>query len=244
VSGTLPILYHNDMSACAQKARLAFAAKGVAYESRHLSLVKGETRSPEYLAINPAGQVPALVVDGGRMLVESTVIMEYVDDAFEGPPLKPDGAFERARARLWMRQLGDDVHRATAMLSGAIAFRHRMRPQAADAELRARAAWAPTQALRDRMLTLIDINANGVEAPAAIEALRRFVRLLADIDAALHDTGWLAGSRMSLADLSLLPYILRLDQLALSELWRGHAAVAPWYDAMRATAAFAGAIDP
>ena len=66
-------LFHNDMSTCAQKVRLALEELGVGWESHHLRLRSDEQFRPDYLAINPKGQVPALV-DGEVIVVESTVI--------------------------------------------------------------------------------------------------------------------------------------------------------------------------
>ena len=82
------VLYHNDMSVCAQKVRLALAEKGLAYEARHFNLRAGDQKDPAYLKLNPKGVVPTLV-DDATVVTESIVINEYLDDAFTTPPLKP-----------------------------------------------------------------------------------------------------------------------------------------------------------
>src|SRR5262245_63608959 len=69
-------LYHNDMSTCAQKVRLTLAEKGLTWESRHLDLRAGDQQKAEYLKLNPRGVVPT-IVDKGKVVRESTVIMEY-----------------------------------------------------------------------------------------------------------------------------------------------------------------------
>jgi glutathione S-transferase len=89
-------LYHNDMSVCAQKARFALGEKQLAWESRHLNLRAGDQQKPEYVKLNPNAVVPTLV-DNGTVVIESTIICEYLDDG---------------------------VHAATSVLSNAIAFRH------------------------------------------------------------------------------------------------------------------------
>ena len=91
-------LYHNDMSVCAQKVRLTLAEKGIEYESRHLNLRAGDQKNPDYLKLNPNGYVPTLVHDD-FVVCESTVICEYLDDAFPAPALKPADARGRARMR-------------------------------------------------------------------------------------------------------------------------------------------------
>jgi glutathione S-transferase len=74
-------LYHNDMSVCAHKVRLALAEKGLSYTARHLNLRAGDQRDPAYLKLNPKAVVPTLVHDD-VVVTESVVINEYIDDAF------------------------------------------------------------------------------------------------------------------------------------------------------------------
>ena len=93
-------LYHNDMSVCAAKVRLALAEKGLEYTGHHINLRSGEQKKPEYVKLNPKGVVPTLVHDG-FVVCESVIINEYIDDAFEGPALMPDSAQGRARVRHW-----------------------------------------------------------------------------------------------------------------------------------------------
>ena len=73
-------LYHNDMSVCAQKVRFALGEKALVWKSHHLNLRAGDQQKPEYRRLNPNAVVPTLV-DSGRVIIESTVINEYIDDA-------------------------------------------------------------------------------------------------------------------------------------------------------------------
>ncbi|MEQ8697093.1 MAG: glutathione S-transferase N-terminal domain-containing protein [Bauldia litoralis] len=75
-------------SVCCQKARIALSAKGLAWEEIEVDLFKSEQYDPEYLKLNPRGVVPTLVHDG-RPVPESTLICEYLDEAFPEPPLTP-----------------------------------------------------------------------------------------------------------------------------------------------------------
>ena len=77
-------LYHAEPGSNSLKTLQAIHEKGVSFNSHYINLSKFEQHDPEYLKINPDGQVPALVHDG-RLLTESTIINEYLDDAFEGP---------------------------------------------------------------------------------------------------------------------------------------------------------------
>ncbi len=118
-----PVLYHNEMSVCSAKVRMAFAEKGVAWDGRHLNLRAGDAPLPEYVALNPNKVVPTLL-DQGRPIIESNVICEYIDDFWPTPPLRPTCAYERARMRLWMKRLDDGIHLATFTVSFSIAFRY------------------------------------------------------------------------------------------------------------------------
>src|SRR3989304_8296636 len=96
-------LYHNDMSVCAQKVRFAVAEKKLAWEGHHLNLRAGDQQKPEYLKLNPNAVVPTLV-DNGTVIIESTVINEYLDDAYPEPRLKPMDAAGAAGTGLWPEQ--------------------------------------------------------------------------------------------------------------------------------------------
>src|SRR5204862_5756958 len=81
-------LYHNDMSLCAQKVRLGLAEKGLAWESHHLVLRAGEHQQPWYRKLNRRAVVPTLV-DGDKVVPESNVILEYLEEAYPDPRLLP-----------------------------------------------------------------------------------------------------------------------------------------------------------
>ena len=95
-------LYHADHSTCSQKVRICLAEKGLEFESRIVNLATKEHLEPEYLELNPNGVVPTLVHDG-TVVLDSSVILEYLDEVFPTPPLTPSEPGERARMRAWMR---------------------------------------------------------------------------------------------------------------------------------------------
>ena len=91
-------LYTMQRSGNSYKVRLALALLNIPYESIEIDILRGESRTPEYLAKNPSGQIPLLEVDG-RHLAESNAILWYV--AAE-TPLSPDNRLARAEALQWM----------------------------------------------------------------------------------------------------------------------------------------------
>jgi GSH-dependent disulfide-bond oxidoreductase len=95
-------LYHWEPNANSGKPMLALEEKGVAWDSRYINMLKFDQHQPDYLAINPQGTIPAMT-HGDLVLTESTAIMEYVDEAFDGPALMPAYAQDRWRVRWWMK---------------------------------------------------------------------------------------------------------------------------------------------
>ncbi|HWU02639.1 MAG TPA: glutathione S-transferase family protein [Novosphingobium sp.] len=95
-------LYHWEPNANSGKPMLALMEKGVAFNSHYIDMLNFDQHKPDYLAINPQGTIPAMT-HGDRVLVESTAIMEYVNDAFAGPALMPADARDRWRIRWWMK---------------------------------------------------------------------------------------------------------------------------------------------
>jgi glutathione S-transferase len=227
-------LYHNDMSVCAQKVRLVLREKRLAPTLHFLDLRRGDQFAPAYLKLNPNGVVPTLVHDG-RAIVESTVIIEYLDDAFPDPPVRPAALWARAAMRLWTKVPDEGLHAACATISNAVAFRWQYLALG-EAELEANLRQTPDPARRERKRQGI---LQGMDWPAAHEAIRFHDKLLARMEAALAGSPWLAGEAYSLADAAITPYIVRLDHLQLSWMWRGQPRVADWYARIQARPNFA-----
>lgn len=80
--------------------RVGLALKGLRAEEISIDLLKGKQNTGEYLAVNPQGVVPALVLDeGGAPLFQSVAILEYLEETRPEPPLLPNDARGRARVR-------------------------------------------------------------------------------------------------------------------------------------------------
>ena len=92
-------LYSMQRSGNSYKVRLALALLDIPYRAVEIDILRGESRTPEFLAINPSGQVPLLEVADRRYLAESNAILWYVAI---GTPLAPEGRIERAEALQWM----------------------------------------------------------------------------------------------------------------------------------------------
>ena len=154
------VLYHNNMSTCAQKVRYVLAEKGLDWESVELNLRKGDQHTEDYLKLNPAGVVPTLV-NGDAVIVESGVICEYLDDLVPAPRMRPGTADRIAAMRLWIKYVDETIHAQAGVVSTAIAFRFQHLANGEDA-VRARIEAVPDEAKRARMRTLIF---EGVDSP-------------------------------------------------------------------------------
>src|SRR6185295_2368355 len=94
------ILYDHPSSPCARRVRITLLEKELVWDTQIIDLSRLEQRRPEYLALNPNGFVPTLA-HGERVIYESNVITEYLDDAFPDTPLYPRDAGARAQVKMW-----------------------------------------------------------------------------------------------------------------------------------------------
>jgi glutathione S-transferase len=93
------VLYDYLPSGNGYKVRLLLAQRGIPFALVEKDILKGETRTPEFLAINPNGRIPVLELDDGRRLAESDAILFYLA---EGTPFLPAERFARAEVLQWM----------------------------------------------------------------------------------------------------------------------------------------------
>ena len=87
-------LYGFDVSNYYNMIKLAMALKGIEYEA----VITYPNQTPEYLSVCPTGKVPALVTENG-VLIETNVILEYLDAQYPQCPLYPQDSFERAKVK-------------------------------------------------------------------------------------------------------------------------------------------------
>lgn len=229
-------LYHAWASTCSQKVRLALAEKDLAYDGVVLILRRFEQLSPDFLRISPGGVVPVLVHDGFTVR-ESTIINDYLDDAFPERPLRPADAKGRARVAVWNRFV-DDV--ATLAIKKP-SFQKNMRPflqtlPQAEIDDAVRRMPNPETARRWR-----DAARNGIPEPELVAADADLRRMLDLMQETLAGEAWLAGEAYSLADINIAPFVHRLASFPEYDLTRDWPAVADWYARLRARPAFARA---
>lgn len=231
-------LYHGLASTCSKKVRLALYEKGLEFESRLLNLQAFEQHSPEYLAINPNGVVPALVHDG-RAIIESTLIIEYIDEVWPDPPLSPPDPYERARMRLWTKWSDEHAYKAVYVptwdrLSRPVAA------QLSDEDLDQRLARVPTDERRARWRATARDGFTEAEFEAAYSEMHL---TFSKMEEALGAGGpWLMGAAYTLADIALVPFVERIIDLKPDMLEGGaYGRVAEWMAHLRERPAFQSA---
>ncbi|WP_407290781.1 maleylacetoacetate isomerase [Stutzerimonas zhaodongensis] len=99
-------------STSSYRARIALALKGLDYRSMPVNLIRegGEHRQPAYLSLNPQGRVPMLTTDEGERVIQSPAIIEYLEERYPETPLLPADLLARARHRAVAALIGCDIH--------------------------------------------------------------------------------------------------------------------------------------
>jgi len=230
-------LYHGTTSVCAIKARLTLQEKEIKWDGEILDLHRGDQHRPEYLKLNPNGVVPTLVHDG-KVIIESTLIIEYLDEVFPDTPLMPADPYERAQARLWMKKIDDYLHAACSTVTFAIAFRHALLKKTPE-ELEARFKSIPDPAYRERQRLSV---MQGVNAPHVAQAVKNYDKYIGEMEAALSRSSYLVGESYSLADVAATSYVNRAEMIAMENLWERRPHVADWLKRIRARPSYDRAI--
>ena len=219
-------LYHFNNSVCSQKVRLALYEKGIEWDERVVDLPKLEQYAPEYLNLNPKGVVPTLVHDGS-VVVESTLICEYIDDVFPGASLKPASPPNLAAMRVWTKAVDEGLHEGIVALSFSAMFRERMRKMTEEQrERQFRNIGDPERRERDRA-----VFEHGVEAAHVFNAVASYENIFRKLESVLGDgRAWVSGDQYTLADINLAPYAARLEYMDLLPLWTsGRPRVGAWW---------------
>lgn len=103
-------LHNFFRSSTSTRLRIVFNLKGLSYDYVPYVLRAGETRSDDYLAMNPSGFVPTLEREDGQFMSQSLSIIEWLEDTHPTPALLPTDADGRARVRALSYMIACDIH--------------------------------------------------------------------------------------------------------------------------------------
>ncbi|HAC57655.1 MAG TPA: glutathione S-transferase [Rhodobiaceae bacterium] len=169
--------FYNSIGPNPRVVKMFMHEKGIELPYVEVDLMQGENRKEPFLAKNPAGQLPVLELDDGSCLAEITAICEYLDEKFPGGSLIGTTPEERAETRMWTRRV--DLNVCEPIANG---FRYS----------------EGLQLFQNRMRCLPD-------AAAGLKAIAQ--DKLAWIDKLLEGKEFLAGKRMTLADILLFGFV-------------------------------------
>lgn len=233
-------LYNAAHSTCSQKVRICLAEKGLAFEDIKLDLGKAKDHlKPDYLKINPNGVVPTLV-DDGAIIVDSSVICEYLDEKYPEVSLTPDDVVERAAMRAWMRFLEEVPTTAVRVPSFNMGFLPRYEGLDRKQFEQQQSDIRPLRKNFYRRMGTGGFKKEDVEN--SFEQIRNTCRRMNN---ALAKGPWLIGERYTLADVIVAPLIDRMADLGFSDIWKDNfPRVTAWYERMQARPAFQATFYP
>lgn len=105
----MPVLYTFSRSSASFRLRIAAGLKNISYDSKVVDLPTGQQATPDFMALNPQGLVPAWVDDSG-VFAQSMAIMEYWDETYPGPKLLPSDPWGRAQVRNLSQLIACEIH--------------------------------------------------------------------------------------------------------------------------------------
>jgi len=224
-------------STCCCKVHLTIIEKGQEVTEREVNVHKHQNLTEEYLQINRDGMVPTLLHDGA-IVVESSVIMRYLDRTFTDPPLTPCNPIEAMRMDLLLKDLDEKYHSAIAFVSFSEASRDISGNLTDAAQIRLESFDdIPEPQRREERRKSVLLGLLSDEGRRACGFLETMIK---DLDAALEMGPYLAGNSYSLADAALTPYVHRLWLLGCDELWvREYPRVEKWYERIKMRPSFA-----
>jgi glutathione S-transferase len=226
-------LYNAPQSTCSQRVRFVLNSKKLPFDEVKLNLLAGDQLKPDYLKLNPNGVVPTLDHDG-QIVIDSTVITEYLDEVSPAASFTPEDPVKRARMRYLMHFIDEMPAAAVRVPTFNLAFLPNFQKMSREDFL----AMAESKPLRKEfMMSMGQTGFPKAEMDAALARLRRaYERMEAEI--AKSGGPWLLGKEITLADVAVMPALVRMDDLGMPD-WQDLPRVKTWFDNIRAQPAFA-----
>jgi glutathione S-transferase len=201
-------LYHAEPIANSMKVLLCLKGKKLDFVSHYVNLLRFEQHEPWFVEINPNGQVPVLIHDG-KVITESTVINEYLDEVFPEIPLRPADPYLRAQMRIWSKFVDEYFCPALSMIGWHLMVRKVAQSLEKD-QLEKMLTKIPLQEQRDKWAT---VAGDSFTEEQLADSRRKLQVSIEKAEAILGESEWLAGPEYSLADLNSFSMIAGVDRL-------------------------------
>jgi glutathione S-transferase len=220
--------------------RLCLAEKNIEWVNRPVNTRANEHLTPQYLKLNPNGVVPTMVHDG-NVILDSSVICEYLDEVFPDKPLTPTDPVKRAQMRAWMRFLEEVPTAAIRVPSFHMSLAKRF--SSLD-ESKFRNEHADIRTIRKHFYR--KMGTHGFSETEVSDSLEQLRMTLQRMENALADgRPWLVGNDFTIADIIVVPTIDRMNDLGLAKMWEGSFPhVTDWYAHVRQRPSFNKAYYP
>ena len=226
-------LYNFPPSTCSLKVRICLAEKNLDWTDRRMDSRDGDHLKPDYLKLNPNGVVPTLVHDG-KVIIDSSVILEYLDEVFPKVCMTPEDPVDRAHMRKWLRYFEEVATPAVRFPSFNRVLLHSFRKLSEDKFEKA----ARSRPLRKHFyLRMGQTGFDEADIAKAIDDIRDTVERM---EGALADAGpWIMGAQYTLADICVAPLIDRMEDLGLEQIWEAdRPQVTSWFGRMKERSAY------
>lgn len=207
-------LYHFWSSTCSRKVRICLAEKGVEWTSHHVDIVeKRENTEDWYVKLNPKGVVPTIVYND-KIITESNIIIEFLDDLVEEPALMPEDSLGKAQVRFWLEGSENTVHKNINILSWNRRHMKRM-SHISHQDHQVVLEKFPDP---DKRLTMLKRLRDGVSEEDEQNAINILSFFMSNLDKALAKNTWVVGDQFTLADIAIAPFIERFQANKLNML--------------------------
>ena len=232
-------LYHHWDSVCSFKVRMCLIEKQLDYQEQIVDLIQFQNLDPAYIALNPNGVVPTLR-DGDEVIIESSIINEYLEQKFEAPSFMPADPAARARMRVLIKLQDDVLYHAQRPAAFQLMVK-RMLTNFSKEEIAELTSAHPNPEKASHFLKW----ATGPVDPEVVEEAKGNIEpVLRRLENALGGGPWLMGEDFSLADIAYAPFVNRLQRLMFHELWQDKPGVSEWMERLVSRPSFAEATGP
>lgn len=205
-------LYHSPFSVSSQKVRMVLAEKNLSWEDKIIDLLSGTHLGEPFRQLNYRAEVPVIEHEGSRF-VDSTLINEYLEERFPEVSLLPPNPIDRYQVRLWSNWIDRSLHTAAGIITYAILARPLILKQPHE-QIERLLQKLPDPSIRLWRQSVLE---HGLNAPVVGGAITQYGDFFNRLESCLPNAySWLAGDIFSLADITVLPYVMRADHLGLS----------------------------